>query len=138
MKLRPLTLQYWAIPGVKKETMPKLKHSNSVPIPAHDIIKMVCEYYNLEFDKVTSKDRSRYVCYPRHILMLLLYTYCDRSLKTTGDILNRDHTTVLHGIRTIQNLTETDDVIRAEVDMFKFKIFLNRHPGRDVNEPDIF
>ena len=62
----------------------------------------VCKNYNVTMMQMVSKDRHGNFVLPRQILMYKLREI-GLSLKKIGYILNRDHTTIMHGIKTIHN-----------------------------------
>ena len=78
-----------------------------------EIKEAVCEYYNLEIKDIQTKSRKREVAQARQVAMYLARKYTKKSLSVIGsEIGNRDHATVLHACKTVENLIETDKTIR--------------------------
>lgn len=59
------------------------------------------------------KLRERKHVEARQMLFTMVYNYTTKSLADVGAILNKDHATVLHGIKTISNLCDTDRRFKA-------------------------
>ena len=77
------------------------------------IQKMVCEYYEITYDKLQAKTRKREIVQARQISMFLAKQFTKNSLKTIGDHFGgRDHTTVIHSCQTVKDLMDTDTMIR--------------------------
>ncbi len=104
-----------------KITVDQVKHSlhhlfarqnRQMSIP--NIQRVVAEYYNIKISDILSKRRSRKVARPRQIAMYLSRKLTKHSLPDIGEAFSgRDHTTVLHACRKIEQLiTEgTADVV---------------------------
>lgn len=107
-------ISYMGIPGLKKNKMTGIRF-NAYRRDANTIIKLVYDKYGVTQKQIKSTSRERKLVYPRHIIMYLLQKYSKMSLKCIGEIFNRDHTTVMHARTSIQNLMETDGIIRNEV-----------------------
>lgn len=122
MKHPDFHMSYWAVPGVRKPDMPTIYRTIDEAVSINRVIEMVCEHFSVSIERLRSKNRSRNICYPRHVAMYLIYQHCMKSCQNVGNWFNRDHTTVLHAIKSIKNLIETDPTIRREIDMFLLKI----------------
>lgn len=70
---------------------------------AEKIIEKVSDYYKIEVKDIKGKSRKRQFVKARFISMYLIRNSTTLKLKTIGDIVGRDHTTVLHSLQTIQN-----------------------------------
>lgn len=73
-------------------------------IPPSLILEETAAYFGLEPKDLLSKSRSRPLTTARHVAMYLLRELTGLSLIKVGELFNRDHTTVLHGIRKIEAL----------------------------------
>jgi chromosomal replication initiator protein len=73
-------------------------------IAAGLILEETSAYFGLEPDDLVSKSRSRPLTTARHVAMYLLRELTGLSLIKIGEHFNRDHTTVLHGIKKIEGL----------------------------------
>lgn len=84
-----------------------------------DVIDYVTERYLVSFDEVHSKTRKREVSEPRQIIhwMLRNHVVFNRlSLSAVGELVgSRDHATVLHSVREVNNWLATDRVFRERL-----------------------
>lgn len=70
---------------------------------ASDILNTVSKYYGVTINELKGKCRKRRIVKPRQVIMFLLRTKARMVLSDIGDVMNRDHTTVIHSITCIQN-----------------------------------
>jgi chromosomal replication initiator protein len=90
------------------------------------IQKVVCDYFKLNMDIMKSKTRKREVVQARQIAMFFAKNFTKASLATIGAHCGgKDHATVLHACKTVNNLMETDKRFRSYVDELEKKINLN-------------
>ena len=74
-----------------------------------------------------SARRSRYLVRPRQIAIYLTKILTSKSLPEIGrDFSNRDHTTVIHSIKTIENLKKNDPELCNNIDTLKNQILYNK------------
>lgn len=84
-------------------------------ITIENIQKTVCEYYKIRMSELLSKRRPRSIARPRQMAMALCKELTQHSLPEIGDAFGgRDHTTVLHACRKIDELCETDGRLRED------------------------
>ena len=84
-------------------------------ITIENIQKTVCEYYKIRVSELLSKRRPRSIARPRQMAMALAKELTQHSLPEIGDAFGgRDHTTVLHACRKINELCETDGRLRED------------------------
>jgi len=84
-------------------------------ITIENIQKTVCEYYKIRIAELLSKRRQRSIARPRQMAMSLCKELTQHSLPEIGDAFGgRDHTTVLHACRKIEELCETDGRLRED------------------------
>jgi len=84
-------------------------------ITIENIQKTVSEYYKLRVSELLSRKRTRMIARPRQLAMALAKELTEHSLPEIGDSFGgRDHTTVLHACRKIEQLCETDGRIRED------------------------
>ncbi len=92
-----------------------IKTSNK-EITIDSIQKMVCEYFDVSYDKLLAKTRKREIVQARQITMFLAKSFTKNSLKTIGEHFGgRDHTTVIHSCQTVKDLMDTDSSFRESV-----------------------
>jgi len=73
------------------------------------IQQIIADYFNLDIESLHSKNRKRNVVQARQLAMFFSKKYTKSSLSTIGSqIGQRDHATVLHACKTVENLIETD------------------------------
>ena len=85
-----------------------------------DIQRTVSKHYSVTRDDLTSARRNRAIVRPRQIAMFLAKALTPRSLPEIGRHFGgRDHTTVLHAVRKIENLVSTDKAVADEVELLK-------------------
>ena len=73
------------------------------------IQQIIADYFNLDIESLHSKTRKRNVVQARQLAMFFSKKYTKNSLSTIGSqIGQRDHATVLHACKTVENLIETD------------------------------
>lgn len=73
------------------------------------IQKVVSDYFQLDLETLQSKTRKRHIVQARQLAMFFAKKYTKSSLQNIGNqIGDRDHATVLHACKTVDNLVETD------------------------------
>lgn len=84
-------------------------------ITVENIQKVVAEYFRIKVADLKSKDRSRSIARPRQIAMALAKELTNRSLPEIGKGFgDRDHTTVLHACRKVEELRREDSSIEED------------------------
>ncbi len=87
------------------------------------IQKIVCDYFDLPLELINSKTRKREIVQARQLAMYFSKKHTKSSLATIGLYCgNKDHATVLHACRTVNNLIDTDKQFRTYVDEIEKKI----------------
>jgi chromosomal replication initiator protein len=98
-----------------QEVLRELFHVHDRLITIENIQKAVAEYYKLRVSDLLSRRRPRTIARPRQVAMALCKELTEHSLPEIGDAFGgRDHTTVLHACRKIEELCETDGRIRED------------------------
>jgi chromosomal replication initiator protein len=89
------------------------------------IQKMVCDYFNISIEQMHSTSRKREIVQARQLAMYFAKMMTKNSLASIGvDIGGKDHATVLHAVRTVKNLIDTDKHFRVYVEEIEKKIKL--------------
>jgi len=93
-----------------------------------DLIQtIVCKYFKISKNEMLSSRRSRYLVRPRQTAIFLAKSLTSKSLPEIGRAFsNRDHTTVIHSVKTIDKLIKEDNEIKINVDNLKNKILYNK------------
>jgi len=94
---------------------------NQIKIITVDKIQnVVSNYFNIALSEMLSQRRSRPLARPRQIAMYLSKKMTPRSLPEIGRrFANRDHTTVIHAVKTITRLSEQDDEMKKNLSQIK-------------------
>ena len=93
-----------------------------------DLIQtIVCKYFKISKNEMLSSRRSRYLVRPRQTAIYLAKILTSKSLPEIGRTFsNRDHTTVIHSVKTIDRLIKEDNELKINVDNLKNKILYNK------------
>ena len=94
---------------------------NQIKVVTVDKIQnVVSNYFNIALSEMLSQRRSRPLARPRQIAMFLAKKMTTRSLPEIGRrFANRDHTTVIHAVKTITRLSEQDDEMKKNINQIK-------------------
>ena len=85
-----------------------------------EIQRKVAEHYNIRLSELIGPRRTRNIARPRQVAMYLAKTLTQRSLPEIGrDFGGRDHTTILHGVRRIEELQAIDATIAEDVEQLR-------------------
>ena len=96
---------------------------NTKTINVESIQNLVASYFNLNIQEMLSPRRSRSLARPRQIAMYLAKHHTTNSLPEIGrKFSNRDHTTVIHAVKKIDELIKEDNGIRQSVLEIKKKL----------------
>ena len=100
-------------------------HENKVTID--NIQTIVCKYFKISKNEMLSSRRSRYLVRPRQTAIYLAKILTSKSLPEIGRCFsNRDHTTVIHSVKTIEKLRKEDNELNIKIDSLKNKILYNQ------------
>lgn len=109
---RPITLE------MAQEVLQDLLRANERRVTIDEIQRKVAEYYNIRLADMLSARRARAVARPRQIAMYLAKQLTTRSLPEIGRKFGgRDHTTVMHAVRKIDELRGSDAALNEDVEM---------------------
>jgi len=87
------------------------------------IIDVVAEHFNVPKEEITSKKRNSEYVLPRQIIMYLCRNMIDMSQQSIANLLSKkDHTTIIHGIKKIDEKLATDEDLRNKIETIKKKI----------------
>ena len=106
-----------------KKILKNFINSNNKSINVEHIQNLVASYFNLNIQELLSPRRSRSLARPRQIAMYLAKQHTTNSLPDIGrKFSNRDHTTVIHAVKKIDELIKKDNDIRQNVIELKKKL----------------
>lgn len=87
------------------------------------IQKRVADHYQIRHSDMTSKRRPNNIAIPRQIAMYITRTLTKHSLQEIGEAFGgRDHGTVIHACKAVDNMMEQDSSTRASVDFLKAQL----------------
>jgi len=108
-----------------KKVLRNFIKSSSKEITIDTIQKMVCDYFDVPYEKLLQKTRKREIVQARQITMFLAKAFTKNSLKTIGEHFGgRDHTTVIHSCQTVKDLMDTDVLFKESVIELQQKVQL--------------
>ncbi len=108
-----------------RQMVDKLVKNTKREISIDYIQKVVCDYFSLPLDTFTSKTRKREIVQARQIAMFFAKSLTKSSLATIGSSIGgKDHATVLHACKTVNNLIDTDKTFRVYIDEIESKLKL--------------
>ncbi|WP_075216475.1 chromosomal replication initiator protein DnaA [Mongoliimonas terrestris] len=97
-----------------------IRATDSRRVKIEDIQRVVAKHYNVSKQDLLSSRRTRSIVWPRQIAMYLSKILTPRSLPEIGRRFGgRDHTTVLHAVRKVEELVGTDEVLAQEIEVLK-------------------
>ena len=103
-----------------QEVLHDLLKSNNKKITIEEIQKKVAEHFNIRLTDMHSPRRSRSVARPRQIAMYLAKSITSRSLPEIGRKFGgRDHTTVMHAVKKIEELKHQDSNFNDDIELLK-------------------
>ena len=86
-------------------------------ITVENIQKKVVDYYHLRMADMQSRRRPANIAFPRQVAMYLSRLLTDHSLQEIGDAFGgRDHGTVIHACKTVENMMDQDESIKRAVE----------------------
>lgn len=107
---RPITMD------MTRDVLQDLIRANDRKVTIDEIQRTVAEYYNLRLSEMLSQRRSRVIARPRQVAMYLCKRLTSRSLPEIGRRFGgRDHTTVMHAVRKIEDLCRSDSQLEEDI-----------------------
>ncbi|MBF0167798.1 MAG: chromosomal replication initiator protein DnaA [Alphaproteobacteria bacterium] len=111
---RPITLEN------TQEVLHDILRASDRRITIEDIQKRVAEHFNIRLSDMSSARRARAVARPRQVAMYLAKQLTSRSLPEIGRKFGgRDHTTVIHAVRKVEELTSRDAGFAEDVELLR-------------------
>lgn len=102
---------------VSKEALKTvISNSEKKPINIDLIMQTVADKYELEISDLKSKNRAKNISYPRQIAMYISRQLLDISLVNIATAFNKDHSTVVHGIKKIEADIKNDEKLKIKID----------------------
>ena len=84
------------------------------------MVRKVADYFNVRLNDMVSARRARVVARPRQVAMYLAKQMTSRSLPEIGRKFGgRDHTTVMHAVRRVEQLSKVDSSFAEHLELIK-------------------
>jgi chromosomal replication initiator protein len=87
-----------------------------------EIIHLVCQYYRVDPEQVSSASRKKVYAYPRNIYAYLCRQHSDDTLAEIGKTINRSHSTVLYSVEMVAHRMKTDRNLKHQVEFLSGRI----------------
>lgn len=111
--------------GLAKDIVEKFVKNTKREVSIDYIQKVVSDYFQMDVNTLQSKTRKRHIVQARQLAMFFAKKYTKASLASIGSqIGQRDHATVLHACKTVDNLSSTDKQFRKYVEDLSKKLSL--------------
>ena len=109
----------YIIPGLKQTKIPSKYFMISSNISPEKVIVEVCQHYNVEPNRLTTKCRKRDVAFARHTICWIFVRKLGMTLGKVGReyLGGRDHSTVINSTKVFQNMYDTDENFRVTSDL---------------------
>ena len=82
----------------------------------NNMMKVICSLTQVEWDQMKGKCRKRELNDVRQIAMWIIRKGTSMSFYNVGKVFNRHHATVLHAVKSVENMIQTDNRYRADVE----------------------
>ena len=106
-----------------KQMIDRLVKNSKKEISVDYIQKVVCDYFSLSPDLLQSKTRKREIVQARQIAMYFSKTMTKSSLASIGVLIGgKDHATVLHACKTVNNVIDTDKRLKGQIETSEKKL----------------
>lgn len=116
--VRPITLEL-AEEALRDQINPDAPREITLPY----ILEVVSDHFGIRTSDIISKKKDAEIVFPRQIVMYLAKELTQTPLKNIGQFLGgRDHTTVLHGKRKIEEQLQSDESLRSVMEVLRKKI----------------
>ena len=110
-----------------KSVLKDLLNLSENKVTIDTIQTIVCQFFKISKNEMLSARRSRYLVRPRQTAIYLSKLLTSKSLPEIGrSFSNRDHTTVIHSVKTIEKLRQEDKELNLNIDNLKNKILYNK------------
>ncbi|WP_128254891.1 chromosomal replication initiator protein DnaA [Falsirhodobacter deserti] len=111
---RPVTLE------VTQECLSDILRASDRKVTIEEIQRKVAEHYNVRLSDMIGPKRVRTIARPRQVAMYLAKQLTPRSLPEIGRRFGgRDHTTIMHGVKKVEELMSTDSQLADDLQMLR-------------------
>jgi chromosomal replication initiator protein len=96
-------------------------------VTVDQIQKKVSDYYKIRFSELVGRRRTSAIVFPRQVAMYISRTLTSDPLKSIGEAFGgRDHGTVIHACKQVENMMDQDSTIKRAVDYLIKQLSSNR------------
>jgi chromosomal replication initiator protein len=120
---------YGKVPNISetKVILKDLLNLSENKITVDLIQSIVCKFFKISKNEMLSSRRSRYLVRPRQVAIYLTKILTSKSLPEIGrEFSNRDHTTIIHSVKTIEKLKKEDNDLNINIDNLKNQILYSK------------
>lgn len=86
------------------------------------ICELVVQQFKVPLADLQSKSRKKCIAFPRQVAMYLSRKHTEETLADIGRVFNRDHSTVMHAIKVVTDLSRRDNSISAQLELLSSKV----------------
>ncbi len=91
-------------------------------ITSGDVRKLVCKYYKVDPETLSSKSRKKEHAYPRNVYAYLCRKYTHEALEQIAKTINRSHSTVVYASELIERKIKTDPRVRHQLEFLSERL----------------
>lgn len=106
---------YFCLPGLKQNA----EMLKVIDVTDDLILRVTCEYFNTDTKLIGAKTRKHEIVLPRYIVFYLTFKYTRLNKSDIGRKYNRDHTSVIHALQSVDDWLDVDDVFKSHVNAIK-------------------
>ena len=104
-----------------------LQEENASKVTVEKIQKKVVDYYKIRYSDLVGRRRTSMIVLPRQVAMYICRTLTSDPLKSIGEAFGgRDHGTVIHACKQVENMMDQDDTVKHSVDYLSKELSYNR------------
>ncbi len=96
--------------------------SGEISITTEKIMTLVCEYYKIDLEMLSSRSRKKVYAYPRNIYAYLCRKYSDETLESIGRTINRSHSTVVYATELVEKKMKADRSMKHQVGLLSKRL----------------
>lgn len=113
-------VSYFSFPGLKYQLLPEKQRRRIIqqlkPYRIAGVIKeIVADFFEVTIEKIDGSRGGSGLAWARQVFCYCTKSYTFLTLKEIGELIHRDHTTIIHSIRTVQDNTKIYDEYRNQV-----------------------
>lgn len=86
------------------------------------VLDVINDYFDTTTDMLIKKCRKREIVWPRQVAMYFMAYFTQMPLKGIGIIFNKDHTTVIHAVQVVNDLQQSDILVKDQITLLTQKL----------------